>query len=555
MTARGKDGAVDGRQGWPGLEGLLLEAIPSLAVVQVRFPFVPEIQHPASAGGIRRIMGEVYPSLSMERTRDDRQTGDDPPPNVLYDLVWNLSDGTEGSAWSVTLGADSVSLETSALCDRQGLLDRTAHVVSKVRELFSPACCSRVGLRFFCEVDASAAEVLIRPEFLGIHRQFADVPLFAGSDGASVQSSTFRTADSTSVKGRWGLEGGLFEAGQGSPTAGGPRWAADVDLFRSEVSVFDEGKLTGAVGRLADGLGQMLSCMVSDRAREADSLDAALIASKVAAGERQARDCDGEPAVAEIRRLSGLGWDEIADLLGASVRSVHNWAAGRKTTRDNQDVIRKVLAAVRVLSERAGDGTRPLLLEVNPHLGRSRFDLLKERRYAEAVSGLGDLAASGSAPGAEARVGNGAGVASATSTGEAVREIHRLSGLSWDRIAGLFGVSVRSIHNWARNRGMSRASQVLVYRMLAAVRRLDRGSRRETRRLLLEAGPAGGESRFEMLKARRFDEAGAGLPRRNGLRPRLRAALYDIEARECSPEELPESDVPGNTPDRSIRDG
>lgn len=486
-------------------------------------------------------MGEVYPYLSMERTRDDRQTGDDPPPNVLYDLVWNLTDGTEGSAWSVTLGADGVSLETSALSDRQGLLDRTAHVVSKVRELFSPACCSRVGLRFFCEVDASAADVLIRPEFLGIHRQFADVPVFAGADGTTVQSSTFRTADGTSVKGRWGMEGDRPEAGQGSPPSGGPRWAADVDLYRSEVSDFDEGNLTAAVERLADGLGQVLSCMVSDRVREADSLDAALIASKVAAGERQAPDGDGEPAVAEIRRLSGLGWEEIADLLGASVRSAHNWAAGRKTTRDNQDVIRKVLAAVRVLSDLAGDGTRPLLLEVDPHLGRSRFDLLKERRYADAVSGLGGPAASGSEPGAETREGNGGGVASAPSTGEAVREIHRLSGLSWERIAGLFGVTVRSIHNWARDRGMSKASQVLVYRILAAVRRLDRGSQRENRRLLLEVGPQGGESRFEMLKDRRFDDAVAGLPRRGGLRPRLMASRVSLAAREIQPDGFQES--------------
>lgn len=98
------------------------------------------------------------------------------------------------------------------------------------------------------------------------------------------------------------------------------------------------------------------------------------------------------------------------------------------------------------------------------------------------------------------------------STAEAILEIRRRSGLTWQELGELFNVSRRSIHHWANGKPVSAGNDRTIRRMLAAVRHLDRGGQRDTRALLLAVDQAAGFSLFDFLQAGQFDDAMAGVP-------------------------------------------
>ena len=95
------------------------------------------------------------------------------------------------------------------------------------------------------------------------------------------------------------------------------------------------------------------------------------------------------------------------------------------------------------------------------------------------------------------------------STAEAVMEIRRRSGLTWQELAELFEVSRRSVHHWANGNPVSAGRERTIRRMLAALRHLDRGDRAGTRAMLLAVDQATGVSTLDLLKAGRFEEATA----------------------------------------------
>lgn len=99
----------------------------------------------------------------------------------------------------------------------------------------------------------------------------------------------------------------------------------------------------------------------------------------------------------------------------------------------------------------------------------------------------------------------------AESTAEAVMEIRRRSGLTWQELGELFDVSRRSIHHWANGKPVSAGNDRTIRRMLAAIRHLDRGGQRETRALLFAVDQAAGFSLFDLLQAGQFDDATAGV--------------------------------------------
>ena len=95
------------------------------------------------------------------------------------------------------------------------------------------------------------------------------------------------------------------------------------------------------------------------------------------------------------------------------------------------------------------------------------------------------------------------------STAESVLEIRRRSGMTWQELAELFGVSRRSIHHWANGKPVSAGRERTIRRMLAALRHLDRGDRAGTRAMLLTIDQATGVSTLDLLKAGRFQQATA----------------------------------------------
>jgi DNA-binding transcriptional regulator YiaG len=81
----------------------------------------------------------------------------------------------------------------------------------------------------------------------------------------------------------------------------------------------------------------------------------------------------------------------------------------------------------------------------------------------------------------------GAVVPHAEPPGGAIRELRRLSGLTWDQLAHVFSVSRRSLHFWASGKAMASRNEQHLQRVLAVVRQIDRGTASATRTVLVGA--------------------------------------------------------------------
>lgn len=103
-------------------------------------------------------------------------------------------------------------------------------------------------------------------------------------------------------------------------------------------------------------------------------------------------------------------------------------------------------------------------------------------------------------------------------TAEAILEIRRKSGLTWEELGDLFDVSRRSVHHWANGNVVSAGHERVIRAMLAAIRRLDCGEANATRALLLSSN-GGIRSTLDCLKDGRFDEAVAHAPIRSTTQP------------------------------------
>jgi DNA-binding transcriptional regulator YiaG len=97
-------------------------------------------------------------------------------------------------------------------------------------------------------------------------------------------------------------------------------------------------------------------------------------------------------------------------------------------------------------------------------------------------------------PGKRTQPESEAFVTYATSTGQVcvesnpVAEIRRISGLTFDQLANMFAVTRRTVHLWMSGQRMLPARQENVQRILATLRRVDRGAPDLTRAALLGDG-------------------------------------------------------------------
>jgi DNA-binding transcriptional regulator YiaG len=90
------------------------------------------------------------------------------------------------------------------------------------------------------------------------------------------------------------------------------------------------------------------------------------------------------------------------------------------------------------------------------------------------------------------------------STQQAVNELRKLSGLTWEQLATLFDVSRRSVHFWASGEALSSANEEKLNRTLDAVEYISRGSASGNRSLLMGIADDG-KSYLELLAAGEFD--------------------------------------------------
>jgi hypothetical protein len=89
---------------------------------------------------------------------------------------------------------------------------------------------------------------------------------------------------------------------------------------------------------------------------------------------------------------------------------------------------------------------------------------------------------------------------------DGIFELRRLSGFTWDELAGLLSVTRRSLHLWANGGPINTSNEKRVRDLLVAMRKLDRGTARENRGLLIAPQPGGGAF-SDLLRSQRFEEA------------------------------------------------
>jgi hypothetical protein len=89
---------------------------------------------------------------------------------------------------------------------------------------------------------------------------------------------------------------------------------------------------------------------------------------------------------------------------------------------------------------------------------------------------------------------------------DAIYEMRRLSGLTWEELAALLSVSRRSLHLWANGGTINATNEKHVRDLTMALRALDRGTARENRNLMLAPCERGGTF-TDLLRDRRFEQA------------------------------------------------
>lgn len=123
--------------------------------------------------------------------------------------------------------------------------------------------------------------------------------------------------------------------------------------------------------------------------------------------------------------------------------------------------------------------------------------------------------------------------------GAAIAELRQLSGFTWDQLARLFDVSRRSLHFWASGKAMTPRNEEHLQRLLAVVRKIDRGSAILNRSALLTAG-GDGVIPYDLLIGEQYERV-VGLLGPGGARreksPKLSAEVMAARAPR-PPEEL-----------------
>jgi hypothetical protein len=90
-------------------------------------------------------------------------------------------------------------------------------------------------------------------------------------------------------------------------------------------------------------------------------------------------------ALHELRRVSGLTWENLADVLNVTRRSLHLWVNGGSINSPNEKHVRDLLVAIRAMDRGTATENRQLLLTPVGD-GRSLMDLLRHSRFDEAVT-------------------------------------------------------------------------------------------------------------------------------------------------------------------------
>jgi transcriptional regulator with XRE-family HTH domain len=95
-----------------------------------------------------------------------------------------------------------------------------------------------------------------------------------------------------------------------------------------------------------------------------------------------------QQAVNELRKLSGLTWEQLANLFDVSRRSVHFWASGQPLAVAHEEKLNRILDVVQYISLGSASLNRSLLMGLGKD-GRSYLELLAAGEYAQVKRLLG----------------------------------------------------------------------------------------------------------------------------------------------------------------------
>jgi DNA-binding transcriptional regulator YiaG len=97
----------------------------------------------------------------------------------------------------------------------------------------------------------------------------------------------------------------------------------------------------------------------------------------------------GSAEIMELRRLSGMTWDQLAQLFGVTPRTLHFWASGKGLTPSNEDKLHRTVATVRQIDRGSAKENRDALFMVQSD-GIRPIDLIHAGNYGEVMRRLGE---------------------------------------------------------------------------------------------------------------------------------------------------------------------
>ncbi|NJK69643.1 MAG: helix-turn-helix transcriptional regulator [Microcoleus sp. SU_5_3] len=153
----------------------------------------------------------------------------------------------------------------------------------------------------------------------------------------------------------------------------------------------NERSSTSALGAMKDSdthlfMGSIISIVSSDTTASRVTDDRALLAAadRTSSGITLRAISSSEAtqkSLSELRKLSGLTWEQLAKLFNVSRRSLHFWASGQPLSRFNEEQLNRLLEAIQYIDRGSANLNRSLLLKgSNGHLF---FDLLVAGKYEE----------------------------------------------------------------------------------------------------------------------------------------------------------------------------
>ena len=97
---------------------------------------------------------------------------------------------------------------------------------------------------------------------------------------------------------------------------------------------------------------------------------------------------DSQKAINELRKTSGLTWEQVAKLFNVSRRSIHFWASGQPLASDNEEKLNRLLGVIRYIDRGSASLNRKLLLKPNAD-GELPLDQLISGEYDKVRENLG----------------------------------------------------------------------------------------------------------------------------------------------------------------------